>query len=70
MKPVMLKGIMDFDKQQFINKSKNNERGVEVITPFYTHLNGSDEPQAILVNRGWMPWDLKDVRYDRHVNAT
>lgn len=23
-----------------------------------------------MVNRGWMPWDLKDFRYDRAVNIT
>jgi cytochrome oxidase assembly protein ShyY1 len=41
-----------------------------MITPFYTHLNKKDEACAILVNRGWVPWDLKDVRLDRQVNET
>lgn len=38
------------------------ERGVQIITPFYTHLDASGKPAAILVNRGWVPYDLKDLR--------
>ena len=42
MKPVSLKGYLDISKQVFIEKQKDNERGVEVIAPFYTHLNKND----------------------------
>jgi len=42
MKPVTLKGYLDIDKQVFIEKQKDNERGVEVVAPFYTHLNKND----------------------------
>jgi len=38
------------------------EKGVEIITPFYTHLDSSGKPSAIFVNRGWVPYDLKDSR--------
>jgi len=48
----------------------NGEKGVEVITPFYTHLDKEEKPCAILVNRGWVPWDLKDYKYDRKVNTS
>lgn len=37
------------------------EKGVQIITPFYTHLVDG-KPQAIFVNRGWVPFDLKDSR--------
>lgn len=70
MKPVTLKGMLDIEKQVFIEKQKDNERGVEVIAPFYTHLNKNDEPCGVLVNRGWMPWDLKNTRYDTEVGVT
>jgi cytochrome oxidase assembly protein ShyY1 len=33
-------------------------------------LDKADKPCAILVNRGWVPWDLKDYRYDRKVNTS
>ena len=69
MKPVTLKGILNHDKEVKIEKWQNGEKGVEVVTPFYTHLNKDDKPCGILVNRGWMPWDLKDYRYDRN-NST
>ncbi len=29
------------------------------MTPLITHLNEKGEPCGILVNRGWMPEDLK-----------
>jgi len=38
-KPVTLSGYADHDKEIHVNKYKNGEKGVEVITPFYTHLN-------------------------------
>lgn len=46
------------------------EKGVEVITPFYTHLDKDQKLQGILVNRGWIPWDLKDWKYDKKVSVT
>ena len=30
--------------------------------PFYTHLNEKGETCGILVNRGWVPKDLKDMK--------
>lgn len=65
MKPVELNGMMDHSKETFVEKWKNGEKGVEIVTPFYTHLNKNEEPCAILVNRGWMPWDLRNFRYDK-----
>ena len=62
--------MLDFDNQFQVEKSKNNERGVEIVTPFYTHLDKNGQPCGILVNRGWMPWDLKDMRQDRIVDRT
>jgi len=45
-----------------VTKDRNGEKGVDIITPFYTHLDGAGKEQAILVNRGWVPHDLKDQR--------
>ena len=41
---------------------RNGEKGVDIVTPFYTHLDASGREQAILVNRGWVPYDFKDQR--------
>lgn len=66
MKPVALKGYLDHEKEIKVLKWQNGEKGVEVITPFYTHLDKNEQPCAILVNRGWMPWDLMDYKSDRN----
>mgnify|MGYP006091846649 CR=1 FL=1 len=33
-------------------------------------MDSNDNACAILVSRGWLPWDLKDYRYDRKVDVT
>mmetsp|Transcript_14737 Transcript_14737/g.10632 ORF Transcript_14737/g.10632 Transcript_14737/m.10632 type:complete len:224 (+) Transcript_14737:102-773(+) len=58
---VKVTGVFDTTKEVQVQKYKNGERGVEVITPFYTHLNENGEECGILVNRGWIPYDLKDL---------
>lgn len=65
-----LKGYLDHDKEIKVLKWQGVDKGVEVITPFYTHLDGNDKPCAVLVNRGWMPWDLMDYRADRNNSVT
>lgn len=65
MKPVELKGFMDHSKESTVERTRNGEKGVEFVTPFYTHLNDKDEPCGILVNRGWVPIDLAQFRYDK-----
>lgn len=70
MKPVTLKGYLAIDKQVFVEKEKDHERGVDVIAPFYTHLDKNNRPCGVLVNRGWMPWDLKDIKKDREVDVS
>ena len=39
MKPVCVKGMFDHDREVQITKMRNGERGVDVVTPFYTHLD-------------------------------
>jgi cytochrome oxidase assembly protein ShyY1 len=62
-KKVAVKGIFDHTKEIQVEKLRNGEKGVEIITPFYTHLNEKGEECGILVNRGWVPHDLKDLKY-------
>ena len=65
MKPVLVNGYLDYNKDVHVTKYKNGEKGVEIVTPMYTHLDKNDQPCGILVNRGWFPWDLRMFRYDR-----
>ena len=43
------------------------EKGYAILTPFYTHLDANGKEQAIIVNRGWVPSDFKDLKY--HYNT-
>jgi len=70
MKPVTLNGILDHSKEIKVPKWVNGEKGVEVITPFFTHLDSNERPCGVLVNRGWMPWDLMDYKSDRNNSVT
>jgi cytochrome oxidase assembly protein ShyY1 len=38
------------------------EKGVQIVTPFYTHLDANGKPAGIMVNRGWVAHDLKNMR--------
>ena len=62
MKPVKVTGIFDFAKEVQVDKWRNGEKGVEIVLPFYTHLNEKGEACGIIVNRGWVPLDLKDLK--------
>lgn len=58
MKQVSIKGMFDHTKEVQVEKMYKGEVGMEVITPFYTHLNEKGEECGILVNRGWIPRDF------------
>lgn len=62
LKPVTIKGIFDHQKEIQVEKMLQGEKGVEVITPFFTHLNEKGEECGIFVNRGWVPKDLFDSK--------
>jgi cytochrome oxidase assembly protein ShyY1 len=62
-KKVKVRGIFDHNREIQVEKLRNGENGVEIVTPFYTHLNEKGEECGILVNRGWVPVDLKDLKY-------
>ena len=54
-KKVKVRGIFDHNREIQVEKLRNGENGVEIVTPFYTHLNEKGEECGILVNRGWVP---------------
>lgn len=62
MKPVAVRGVFDHTREIQVEKERNGEKGVAIVTPFYTHLDANGKEQAILVNRGWVPYDLKNQR--------
>ena len=62
MKPVAIRGIYDHNKEIRVEKVKAGEKGYEMVTPFYTHLDSNGQAAGILVNRGWVPYDLRDSK--------
>lgn len=61
-KKVKVRGIFDHTREIQVEKIRNGEKGVDIVTPFYTHLNEKGEECGILVNRGWVPLDFKDMK--------
>mmetsp|Transcript_1692 Transcript_1692/g.1138 ORF Transcript_1692/g.1138 Transcript_1692/m.1138 type:complete len:110 (+) Transcript_1692:234-563(+) len=62
MKPVTIKGIFDHERELKVEKMYRGEKGCQIITPFYTHLDKNGKECGILVNRGWVPDDLRGYR--------
>ena len=42
MKPVKVTGYLDYNEDIFVSKPKDGEKGVDVVTPFFTHVNKKD----------------------------
>jgi cytochrome oxidase assembly protein ShyY1 len=59
---VRLKGFFDHKKEHLITRTVKNERGVEVVCPLFTGVDEeSGNLQGILVNRGRLPYEYKDL---------
>lgn len=69
-KKVKVSGFFDHNNEIQVERIKGNEKGVDIVTPFFTHLNEKGEPCGILVNRGWVPVDLKDLKMHYTSGAT
>ena len=52
-KPVQVTGFYDHAKEYKVETMFRGEKGVQIITPFYTHLDKSGQPCAIFVK--WLP---------------
>ena len=67
MKPVVIKGIFDHEAEMKIHQRNfRGEKGYNILTPFYTHLDANNKAQAIIVNRGWIPKDFGDLHEHRN----
>lgn len=54
--PVQVQGVYDHDHEfHLVNRSLNGEAGINVVTPLKLKDGGT-----ILVNRGWVPFELRD----------
>ncbi|CDW84832.1 surfeit locus 1 family protein [Stylonychia lemnae] len=67
-RPVRIKGIIDNEKEIYIQRPQSGEKGVEVVAPLYESVNDKGELQGIMVDRGWIKEQLKDLKI--HWNST
>ena len=68
MKPVTIRGIFDHEGEMKIEQRNfRGEKGFQILTPFYTHLDADNKAQAIIVNRGWIPKDFGDLHEHQSV---
>ena len=79
-KPYYVLGQLDYSKEILIPRKVNGIEGFDVINPLYCYEGGrlsfrrafnSEDPvsidrAAIIVNRGWIPYELKDRRSRPH----
>lgn len=58
-RPIELEGYFD-NKMIFITKTKEAEPGYQVISPFVCYKDNEGRNCAILIDRGWIPYDWKE----------
>ena len=59
-KPLLIRGIFDHSKETFVGRTRNEERGYEVITPLYTSVDPKTGAlKGIFVNRGRISFEHK-----------
>ena len=39
-RPLVIKGVFDHDKEEMVTRTRDGDRGYDVITPLYTDVNG------------------------------
>jgi cytochrome oxidase assembly protein ShyY1 len=75
-KPYYILGQLDYSKEILIPKTRNGQAGFNVVNPLYCYeggkvsmaglMNDGDsvriERAAVIVNRGWIPANLRDKR--------
>jgi len=61
-RPVKIEGVFDHEKEEFVQRTRGGEKGVEIITPFYTNVTNEGELEGLMVHRGWIKEDLKDLK--------
>ena len=56
-----MKGIFDHSKETLVQRTRDGDRGYEVITPLYERVDKqSGDLHGIFINRGRIPYEYKD----------
>ena len=58
-----LRGLFDHEKETFIQRTRDGDRGYEVLTPLYMRVDKeTGDLYGIMVNRGRIPYEYRDSR--------
>ena len=61
-KPIKVTGIFDHEQEVYVTRTIKGEQGIEVVTPLFMNINDrTGHLEGILVNRGRLPLDYKDM---------
>jgi len=62
-KPIKVRGLFDHEKETFIQRTRDGDRGYEVLTPLYTKVDKkTGDLHGLMVNRGRIPYEYRDSR--------
>lgn len=60
-KPIKLRGLFDHDKETFIQRTRDGDRGYEILTPLYTRVDKkTGDLHGLMINRGRIPYEYRD----------
>ena len=62
-KPIKLRGLFDHEKATFIQRTRDGDRGYEILTPLYMHVDKqTGDLYGMMVNRGRIPYEYRDLK--------
>jgi cytochrome oxidase assembly protein ShyY1 len=64
-KPVILKGYFS-DDYVLVNRTREAEPGFHVVSPIYCYKDEFGVDQAVLVDRGWIPYSYREKFFDKN----
>ena len=60
-KPIKLRGLFDHEKETMIQRTRDGDRGYEILTPLYMEVNKkTGNLNGMMVNRGRIPYEYRD----------
>ena len=62
-KPIKLRGLFDHEKATFIQRTRDGDRGYEILTPLYMNVDKkTGNLNGMMVNRGRIPYEYRDSK--------
>ena len=60
-KPIKLRGLFDHEKETFIQRTRDGDRGYEILSPLYMRVDkNTGDLHGLMINRGRIPYEYRD----------